>query len=248
VKPPPFSRQKFTVEDLNPYLSAEDRARFRDMILSARNEGLFTPPSFRGSVQMPGNNGGANWGGAAVDPGRGMLAVASKDLPCILQLKPDPANPKNQPSRYVSSFGFLIANGLSAIAPPWTSLTFYDLNEGIIKWSIPLGEVTELAARGIVNTGAHFPRVGPVITAGGLIITGTNDRKARAFDVENGKMLWEAQLPEPIEGIPAVYEVGGTEYIVFCAAAQARSTARSTATATPAKFRGAYVAFALRSK
>ena len=94
MKPPPFSRQKFTVEDLNPYLSAEDRARFRDMILSARNEGLFTPPSFRGSVQMPGNNGGANWGGAAVDPGRGMLAVASKDLPCILQLKPDgPCNP-----------------------------------------------------------------------------------------------------------------------------------------------------------
>ena len=68
TKPPPFARQKFTVDDLSPYLSAEDRARFRDMILSARNEGLFTPPSFRGSVQMPGNNGGANWGGAAVDP------------------------------------------------------------------------------------------------------------------------------------------------------------------------------------
>jgi quinoprotein glucose dehydrogenase len=244
VKPPPFSRQKFTMEDLNPYLSAEDRARFRDMILSARNEGLFTPPSFRGSVQMPGNNGGANWGGAAVDPGRGILAVASKDLPCILQLKPDPAAPTSQPPRYVSTFGFLIANGLSAIAPPWTSLTAYDLNEGTIKWSIPLGEVTELAARGVVNTGAHFPKVGPVITAGGLIFTGTNDRRARAFDVENGKMLWEAQVPEPIEGIPAVYEVGGKQYIVFCAAAQTRSTP----TATPSKFRGAYVAFALRSR
>jgi len=184
------------------------------------------------------------WGGAAVDPGRGILAVASKDLPCILKLEPDPAAPKNQPPRYVSSFGFLIANGLSAIGPPWTSLTVYDLNEGTIKWSIPLGEVTELAARGIVNTGAHFPKVGPVITAGGLIFTGTNDRRARAFDVGSGKMLWEAQVPEAIEGIPAVYEVGGKQYVVFCAAAQARSTA----TATPSKFRGAYVAFALRSK
>jgi quinoprotein glucose dehydrogenase len=144
----------------------------------------------------------------------------------------------------VSTFGFLIANGLSAIAPPWTSLTVYDLNEGTIKWSIPLGEVTELAAKGVVNTGAHFPKVGPVITAGGLIFTGTNDRRARAFDVENGKMLWEAQVPEPIEGIPAVYEVGGKQYIVFCAAAQTRSTP----TATPSKFRGAYVAFALRSR
>ncbi len=44
VKPPPFARQKFTVDDLSPFLSPEDRARFRDEILSARNEGLFTPP------------------------------------------------------------------------------------------------------------------------------------------------------------------------------------------------------------
>ena len=243
VKPPPFSRQKFTAEDLNPFLSAEDRARFRDMVLSARNEGLFTPPSFRGSVQMPGNNGGANWGGAAADPARGTLVVASKDLPCILKLEPDPSAPQNQPPRYVSSFGFLIANGLSAIAPPWTSLTAYDLNEGAIKWSIPLGEVPELAAKGIVNTGTHFPKVGPVITAGGLIFTGTNDRKVRAFDVENGRMLWEAHVPEAIEGIPAVYQVRGRQYIVFCAAAQARSTA-----AAGPKFHGAYVAFALPSR
>lgn len=241
TKPPPFSRQRFTVEDLNPYLSAEDRARFRDMILSARNEGLFTPPSFRGSVQMPGNNGGANWGGAAVDPAHGILVVVSKDLPCILKLEPDPATPKGQPVRYVSSFGFLIAEGLSAIAPPWTSLTAYDLNEGIIKWSIPLGEVPELAARGIVNTGAHFPKVGPVITAGGLIFTGTRDRKVRAFDVQSGKMLWETQVPAAIEGIPAVYEVRGRQYIVFCAAAQAQSVPHS-------RINGAYVAFALPSR
>ena len=43
-------------------------AKFRDDILSARNEGLFTPPGKRPTIQMPGNNGGANWGGAAVNP------------------------------------------------------------------------------------------------------------------------------------------------------------------------------------
>ena len=241
VKPPPFSRQKFTVDDLSPYLSAPDRARFRDMILSARNEGLFTPPSFRGSVQMPGNNGGANWGGAAVDPARGALVVVSKDLPCILKLEPDPARPKDQSARYVSGFGFLIASdGLSAIAPPWTSLTAYDLNEGTIKWSIPLGEVPELAAKGIKNTGTHYPKVGPVITAGGLIFTGTRDRKVRAFDVETGKMLWEQEVPEAVEGIPAVYELGGREYVVFCVAAQAGLTP-----GTERKIQGSYIAFAL---
>jgi glucose dehydrogenase len=235
LKPPPFSRQKFTVDDLNPYLSAADRARFRDMILSARNEGMYTPPSLRGSVEMPGNNGGANWGGAAVDPARGLLVVVSKDLPCILKL---------EPPRYISTFGFLVGeDGISAIKPPWTSLTAYDLNEGIIKWSIPLGDVPELAARGILNTGTHYPKVGPVITAGGLIFTGTRDRKVRAFDVETGKMLWQAQVPEAIEGIPAVYEVQGRQYIVFCASAQAGLTP-----ATQPKIQGAYVAFALPSR
>src|SRR5262249_1288000 len=89
LKPPPFSRQKFTVDDLSPFLSAEDRAKFRDAILTARNEGLFTPPSKRGTIQIPGNNGGANWGGAAVDPEHGWLVVVSKDLPCLLKLEPD---------------------------------------------------------------------------------------------------------------------------------------------------------------
>ena len=87
-KPPPFARQKFTVDDLSPYIDdPAERARFRDEILSARNEGLFTPPGPRNTVQMPGNNGGANWGGAAVDPTNGTLYVVSKDLPAMLKLE-----------------------------------------------------------------------------------------------------------------------------------------------------------------
>jgi quinoprotein glucose dehydrogenase len=246
-KPPPFSRQKFTVDDLSPFLSAEDRAKFRDQILSARNEGLFTPPGRGGTIQMPGNNGGANWGGAAVDPANGKLIVVSKDLPCLLRLEPDKAprptvSPDVDEARYLSGFGFMIASdGLAAIKPPWTSMTAYDLNDGTIKWSIPLGEVPELAAKGIKNTGTHYPKVGPVITAGGLVFTGTRDRKVRAFDVDNGKLLWESELEMALEGIPAVYEIGGRQYVVFCASAQV-----GLIPATQVKIRGSYVAFALK--
>jgi quinoprotein glucose dehydrogenase len=240
VKPPPFARQKFTVEDLSPFLSPEDRARFRDDILSARNEGLFTPPGRRKTIQMPGNNGGANWGGAAVDPANGKLIVVSKDLPCMLKLDPGKTQEADA-VRYESGFGFMIASdGLSPIAPPWTSLTAYDLNEGTIQWKIPLGDVPDLAAKGVKNTGTHYPKVGPVVTAGGLVFTGTRDRKVRAFDVENGKLLWETTVDAAIEGIPAVYEIGGREYIVYCAAAQEGLTP-----AAQVKIRGAYVAFAL---
>src|ERR1700758_5106489 len=109
--------------------------------------------------------------------------------------------------RYRSGFGFMFTrSGLPAIAPPWTTLTAYDLNQGTIEWQISLGEVPELATKGIKNTGSHFPKVGPVVTAGGLIFTGTRDRKVRALDVTNGKVLWEHELDSALEGMPAVYE------------------------------------------
>jgi quinoprotein glucose dehydrogenase len=194
---------------------------------------------------MPGNNGGANWSGAAVNPTNGWLFVVSKDLPAMLKLDKNPeadtALAASAGERYYSGFGFIIASsGLSPIAPPWSSLTAYDLNEGIIKWKIPLGEVPELAAKGFKNTGSHFPKVGPVVTAGGLIFTGTRDRKVRALDSDTGKVLWEHEVDAALEGMPAVYEVDGRQYVVFCASAQVGLTP-----ATQVTIRGTYVAFAL---
>ena len=241
--PPPFARQKFTEKDLSPFIDdPAERARFRDEILSARNEGMFTPPGTRNTVEMPGNNGGANFGGAAVDPEHGRMFIVSKDLPAMLKLQ------LAAPGQYKTPFGFMItSSGLSAIAPPWTTLTAYDLNTGKIKWQEPLGEVPELAAKGFNNTGSNFPKVGPVVTAGGLIFTGTRDREVRALDADTGKVLWQAQVEAGLEGMPAVYEVNGKEYVVFCAAAIS-STHTHAAPGHPAftgPVPGAYVAFAL---
>ncbi len=248
--PPPFARQKFTAKDLSPYIDdPAEAARFRDDIQGARNEGLFTPPGLRNTIEMPGNNGGSNFSGAAVDPEHGTMFIVSKDFPAMLKLSltgPDTGDPRTM--RYKSPFGFMVtSSGLSAIKPPWTTFTAYDLNTGTIKWQIPLGEVPELAAKGITDTGSHFPKVGPVVTAGGLIFTGTRDRDIRALDVDSGKELWKAEVEAGVEGIPAVYEVNGREYVVYCAAA--RSTTHTHATPghpvsnTPVP--GAYVAFAL---
>jgi quinoprotein glucose dehydrogenase len=141
----------------------------------------------------------------------------------------------------VSGFGLMRAsNGLSPIGPPWSSLTAYDLNKGTIEWTIPLGEVPELAAKGIKNTGSVYPKTGPVITSNGLLFTGTRDKKVRAFDAATGKVLWEREVDAALEGIPAIYQVNGKQYILFCASAQVGLTRE-----TEVEIEGAYVAFAL---
>ena len=62
----------------------------------------------------------------------------------------------------------------------------------------------------------------------------------RAYDEETGKTLWEKRLDTPLQGVPSVYETGGREYVVVCAAAPEVS---DTASQTP--IHGSYVAFAL---
>ena len=70
--------------------------------------------------------------------------------------------------------------------------------------------------------------------------TGTRDGQVRALDADTGKALWQYQLDAALEGMPAVYEIAGREFVVFCAAAQA-----GLAPDTRTKIQGAYVAFAL---
>ena len=87
TKPPAFARQSFTEKDINPYISDEEKAQVREELQTWRNEGLFTPPSLKGTVEIPGNNGGANWGSSGVDPTKGMIYIASKELPMGLMLR-----------------------------------------------------------------------------------------------------------------------------------------------------------------
>jgi glucose dehydrogenase len=272
TKPPPFARQSFTEKDINPYATEAEQAAIRELLKSSRNEGLFTPPSLRGTISTPGHNGGANWGGAAVDPTKGFLYIVSREHPTLDKLElpgqgrggggrgtakagppaaPAPLAPVDDSFiHYNAPINFINQSyGLSAIGPPWSNLTAYDLNTGTIKWQVPNGGVLALELQGHNDTGARDPRGGPVVTAGGLIFASTaSDRKVRAFDQDTGKVLWEKDLPTGSDGIPAVYEVGGREFIALCVAGGDGYLAPRGAQNIPAAGPGAYMVFALPKK
>jgi quinoprotein glucose dehydrogenase len=111
---------------------------------------------------------------------------------------------------------FLDPDGYPAIKPPWGTLNAIDLNKGEIRWKIPFGEIPALVAQGLKDTGSNNYG-GPVVTASGLIFIGATifDRKFHAYDKATGKLLWEAELPASGNATPAVYQVGGRQFVAI---------------------------------
>lgn len=224
--PQPFARQSFTVDDINPLLPEADQAALREKILASRNEGLFTPPSVRGTISMPGHNGGVNFGTSAVDPLNQRFFVVSREIPVVIKLNELPearleaaraAMPNGGPDRYpyTSPVDFMLQpNGMVAVKPPFSFLTAYDMNTGNILYRIPDGD--SLLVQSGEDVGSQAPRGGPVATASGLLFVGTaGDRTFRARDAATGTVLWEHKLDAGTEGVPAVYEVGGRQFVTL---------------------------------
>ncbi|WPP49182.1 outer membrane protein assembly factor BamB family protein [Catalinimonas niigatensis] len=135
------------------------------------------------------------------------------------------------------------------ISPPWSSITAYDLNNGTIKWSKPIGQDRDAAAEGGENTGVpRAQRNGMIVTSTGLLFSTAKDGKVYAFDAETGDELWSADLPKGTEGIPAMYESDGRQYLVVCATVGLRWGRGDNESETEEEDtgpQGAYVVFAL---
>jgi glucose dehydrogenase len=227
TNPPPFSRQKFTADNLNPHiLTPEEREQFRQRILKARNEGPFTPIGFDDVIHMPGNQGGSNWGSTAANPADGSVYVIGFNVPTIIRLlKPGELRAGRRggapevvrEGRYVTE-GF----GLypTIVNPPYTTLTAYDLNSGTIKWQIGLGDDLRLGGQGVTGTGTAATIKGGIIpTATGLVFVTAADRKVHVYDSTTGKQVWELQLGGTTSGSPSMYELGGRQYLLVTASA-----------------------------
>jgi quinoprotein glucose dehydrogenase len=87
-KPAPFVRQSFTEKDLNPYLSKDEYEEVKERLKTVNTGKMFTPQSTEGTIIFPGLDGGAEWGGPAVDPESGILYVNANQAPWIMKMLP----------------------------------------------------------------------------------------------------------------------------------------------------------------
>jgi quinoprotein glucose dehydrogenase len=212
-------------------VTAEMREWCRAKIESLRNDGLFAPPSLRGTISFPGNIGGVNWGGAAWDPARNLLIANTNRVAAIMKLLPreemqaafDSAKQtetawggefaRQRGTPYGMHREWLVApNGQPCNAPPWGALVAFDLATGKVRWESALGKMAEDSPAGSISLG------GPMATAGGVIFTAAaKDPHLRGFDSDSGKEIWTVELPASAQSTPMTYEWEGRQYVVICA-------------------------------
>jgi quinoprotein glucose dehydrogenase len=124
--------------------------------------------------------------------------------------EPDyPEGVEAPPSRYKTGYG----NERYVISPPWSTITAYDLNTGKIKWQTPYGDLPQAGPSDKMR-GNAYPKSGFVITAGGLVLFAGNDSKLYGLNSTTGKLIFSKDLPNGSQGVPAVYEANGREYIL----------------------------------
>jgi len=215
----------------------EDAGWCRERLVTLRNEGIFTPPSLEGTVIYPGNVGGMQWGGIAIDPERGIGVASTNRLPFVVTLIPQAeveAYRARFPGEEISlQRGTPYAmhrrvlrapSGAPCAPPPWGVLAAVDLNSGEKLWEVPLGS---MGPAGVPATGA--PNMGgALVTAGGLaFMAGTPDRTFRAFDIETGALLWSGELPADALATPMSFESDGRQHIAIAAGGHDRMRALS---------------------
>jgi len=230
TKPLPYETQGATEENLinfTPELHAEAKA-----ILDTYDHGpLFTPPTEKGTINLPGWAGGANWWGASFDPDSGLLFIPSITAPISVKLtRPDPARSNLTFVRGGGAFGQPVngPRGLPLFKPPWGRITAIDLNTGDHAWMVPHGDgpreqVSQLVGKDVGPLGSGGG--GPVLTKRLLFIgqgaggrggrSGGGASVLRAFDKKDGRILAAVELPAAPSGTPMTYMAGGKQYLVL---------------------------------
>jgi quinoprotein glucose dehydrogenase len=236
TKPAPFDRQGITMDDLIDF-TPELRAEAREIVKHYVFGPVFTPPSVvgdglddtKGTIQLPGSVGGADWTGAALDPETGTLYVPSMTNPFVANLVP--GNPAQTNLRYRASTRELLLGpqGLPLLKPPYGRITAIDLNRGEHTWMVPNGEgprdhpllkPLNLPPLGHASRGALLVTKTLLFAPDGDQINtrtpaGGGGQMFRALDKATGRTVWETRLEAGVTAAPLTYLYKGRQYIVL---------------------------------
>ena len=244
TKPAAFDRQGVTLDDLIDFTPAL-RAEALELVKQYKIGPLFTPPSvaeggIKGTVQLPGSVGGADWQSGAFDPETGVLYVQSITAPFVADLVK--GDPRATDLDYVPGLRAYPPGpqGLPLLKPPYGRITAIDLNKGDHVWQVANGDgprnhplLKGLNLPPLGNPGRSSPLVTKTLLfvgEGDLVMAragsrlpkemplaispGAGGKKFRAFDKATGAVLWETELPSGTTGVPMTYMYQGKQYLV----------------------------------
>ena len=239
TKPLPFDRHGITEDDLIDFtdeLKAEALEIAEPYILGE----IYTPPSIRGedatdtkgTLQLPGSVGGAEWGGAGFDPETGMLYIPSVTGAFAADLTP--GNPDRMNVRFTRGTRAFPdgPRGLPLTKPPYGRITAIDMNTGEHVWMVPNGngprnhpaiEHLNLPPLGqpgramtLLTKSLLFVSEGDPIMVRTPPGAGEDAGKAfRAYNKDSGAVVWETIFPAGTNGSPITYMHTGKQYIVM---------------------------------
>ena len=209
--PEPFAKNIFKKKDISN-LSAESK-NYILSIVEKSNYGFFQPHELNKDTIQFGENGGAQWTGASIDPYKNIMYVTANNIPYLVGIR----SYKNKKIiKYVDKKAVPLRDldGYPGSKPPWGTISAINLNNGKMLWQKPLGYYEELKAKGIITGTENYG--GATATSGGLVFaSGTLDKLIRAFDSDTGEELWSHKLPYIGSAPPTSYKVENEQYIVI---------------------------------
>ena len=231
TKPAAFELQGISEEDLidfTPELREEAKA-----ILAEYDYGpLYTPPTEKGVLSVPGQWGGADWAGGAADPRTGVLYVPSHKA--ITTVKLHRVEDPEAHSAFSASYNIHVVGpqGLPLVKPPYGSITAIDLNSGEHIWRTTVGKgpVNHPALKDLDLPDMGWDNRTFVLATPNLLLATSQDphgladagkdyfvdRDAylRAYDLASGAEIGRVELPSNAYGAPMSYTAGGRQYVV----------------------------------
>ena len=228
TRPAPFDQVGLTEDDLIDF-TPELRQEALEIIKQYDYGPLYTPPSERGAIFMPGLIGGADWVGGAVHPGKGWLYVPSHTIPYVPKL-----TKATDPEALAAYKSIGVPDeldgprGLPITKPPYGRITAIDLNSGDHAWMKPLGRgpldhpaLSGLNLPPLGNARRYFILLTPTLLMAASEKPNTWDAEYYfdpeaylvAVDLEDGHSIARVDLPANASGNPMTYMADGRQFV-----------------------------------